>query len=355
MTRPEPALVRRRIITLLPDHPGDIVRVVADEFKISRQAAHAHVAKLVKSGIVESKGQTRTRTYWLIGTSHTEVFTLEKTRDEDLVWRHSIERHLKDLPEEVLKICYHGFSEMFNNVIDHSESITARVKIDRLGNRVELVVFDEGIGIFKKIRDRFQLDDERQAILELSKGKLTTDPSRHSGEGIYFTSRMFDEFSIWSGNLFFSHITEHGDWLIEDHKTSAAGTEVSMMISADSPRQIADVYKEYITETVEEEFAFSRTHVPLRLAVYGTEQLISRSQAKRVLRRFDRFREVMLDFTGIDEIGQAFADEIFRVFKLSNPEIVILTVGASDQVRKMISRAKAALKENMSGNQPGLG
>ena len=34
------------------------------------------------------------------------------------------------------------------------------------------------------------LSDERLASLELSKGKLTIEPRRHSGEGVFFTSRV---------------------------------------------------------------------------------------------------------------------------------------------------------------------
>ena len=56
------------------------------------------------------------------------------------------------------------------------------------------------------------------------------------------------------------------------------------------------------------------THIPLRLAEYGEDNLVSRSQAKRVLARVDRFEEVILDYSGIRAVGQAFADEIFRVF-----------------------------------------
>lgn len=47
------------------------------------------------------------------------------------------------------------------------------------------------------------MDDERDAILELSKGKLITDAENHAGEGIFFTSRVFDEFAVISGGLFF--------------------------------------------------------------------------------------------------------------------------------------------------------
>jgi hypothetical protein len=70
--------------------------------------------------------------------------------------------------------------------------------------------------------------------------------------------------------------------------------------------------------------------------------LVSRSQAKRLLNRFERFKVVILDFDGVQEIGQAFADEIFRVFPNSHPATEIRDLNASHQVQKMISRAKNA-------------
>jgi len=62
------------------------------------------------------------------------------------------------------------------------------------------------------------------------------------------------------------------------------------------------------------DFGFSKTHIPVFLAAYGEDNLISRSQAKRLLVRFERFKEIILDFENVESIGQAFADEIFRVF-----------------------------------------
>ena len=42
----------------------------------------------------------------------------------------------------------------------------------------------------------------------------------------------------------------------------------------------------------------------------GSEDfLVARSQAKRLLERFDRFEEVVLDFDGVRQVGQGFADE----------------------------------------------
>jgi len=61
--------------------------------------------------------------------------------------------------------------------------------------------------------------------------------------------------------------------------------------------------------------ALTRQSVPVKLAQYGNDKLVSRSQAKRLLARVELFKVVMLDFTNVPTIGQAFADEIFRVFR----------------------------------------
>jgi hypothetical protein len=74
---------------------------------------------------------------------------------------------------------------------------------------------------------------------------------------------------------------------------------------------------------------------------YGDDNLISRSQAKRLLERFDRFKIVVLDFSGVALIGQAFADEVFRVFKAKHPDVKLIPMNVSPGVQRMISRAEA--------------
>lgn len=69
--------------------------------------------------------------------------------------------------------------------------------------------------------------------------------------------------------------------------------------------------------------------------------LLSRSQAKRLLARFEKFEEVMLDFKDVQTIGQAFADEIFRVFALQHPEVKIIAINTTPEVQQMINRAKS--------------
>jgi len=57
----------------------------------------------------------------------------------------------------------------------------------------------------------------------------------------------------------------------------------------------------------------------------GQEQLISRSQAKRILRGLEKhFKVITLDFTGVTLVGQGFVDEVFRVYKNQHPKMALL-------------------------------
>ena len=233
---------------------------------------------------------------------------------------------------------------MVNNVVDHSESDVLTLGVERDALRISIVVRDEGVGIFNKIQQAFGFDEPREAVIELSKGKFTTDQSRHSGEGIFFTSQAFDYFGILSGGLGYTRTNENNDWLIELEEGQAArgkkagGTTVLMRIRDDTGRTIREVFDRFSDPST---FAFDRTHVPLTLARYEGDELVSRSQAKRILQRFDRFKEVMLDFKGVNVIGQAFADEIFRVFVRDHPDIAIVVVNSNREIDQMISRVKA--------------
>ncbi len=344
--------VRQFIVRQLEAHPEDIAKVTAERFRITRQAVHAHLVSLMKDGVIEATGRTRTKRYTLKCDVSKEVLSLKENRDEDRVWRSLVEPRLVGLPDNVLRICQYGFTEIFNNAIDHSDGSAALVVVGRSSARVDLLVADDGVGIFEKIKSKFDLEDHRHAILELVKGKLTTDESRHSGEGIFFASRMFDHFSISSAKLVFVHDNDAGDdWLIEDEKEESihalaglVSTVVKMGINADSERTPQQIFDRYADPEVDD-YAFSRTRVPMSLAQYGRDLLVSRSQARRILARFDRFKEVFLDFSGVELIGQAFADEIFRVFATAHSDLTITAVNANRDVSRMIGRAKAAASE----------
>lgn len=355
MARPHPNPdVRDFILRNVRVHPANIAAVTAERYGLSRAAIAGYLRRLVNEGLIDATGSTRDRRY----TAHDLVSLEFEVRlsigiSEDAVWQARILPHIGNIPENIVNICQYGFTEMFNNTIDHSASATAMVRYQQTYGHVNIQVIDRGIGIFQKIQNRFHLHDPRQALLELSKGRLTSDPKHHTGHGIFFTSRMFDEFSIYSGNLFYNRIRQDDDdWCVEarDLTELVSGTWVEMTISTNASWTTRDIFDRYQDDPV----GFRRTHVPIALGKYPGEQLVSRSQAKRVLARVDRFSEVLLDFHGVQDIGPAFADEIFRVFRNAHPDIIITATRANDRVNRMIRTAREAPAEEAIEEQPRL-
>jgi DNA-binding MarR family transcriptional regulator/anti-sigma regulatory factor (Ser/Thr protein kinase) len=343
--------IRNFILRSIPDHPVAIGALAAEKFDISRTSANRYLKRLEGEGLIEASGQTSARTYVLKEmVDYTAVVPIAVDASEGNIWRREMETHTSGLPDNVVRICYYGFTEMVNNVIDHSGSEAAILQIKRNYKRVELMVADHGIGIFEKIKSDFSLDDPRTALLELSKGKLTSDSKHHSGEGIFFTSLMFNKFSISSGRIYYGkQKTEDWGWLFESKETEkdTEGTAIFMSIDTDANWTTKEVFDKFQNDDMN----FTKTHVPISLGKYGNEHLISRSQAKRILARFEKFEEVFLDFEGITEIGQAFADEIFRVFANEKPQIKIFAINLNDDVRGMINHA-VSTDLSFSGSRP---
>jgi anti-sigma regulatory factor (Ser/Thr protein kinase) len=331
--------VRCFILENMELHPKDISRVASEHFGITRQAVNKHLDRLASEKAIVQTGNTRNRAYKLAALLEwRQSFLVAPGVAEDDVWRNSIKQTLGEMPDNVLEIWHYGFTEMFNNVIDHSAGTSVCVHIKRTAVTTEMVLLDDGVGIFKKIQTAMNLMDERHAILELAKGKLTTDPTRHTGEGIFFSSRMFDEFDILSGGVSFSHkFGDALDWITEREKPNS-GTFVWMKLNNHTSRTTKKIFDQY---TSGDDYGFTKTVVPVALARYGNENLISRSQAKRLLARVELFKIVLLDFQDVPTIGQAFADEIFRVFPSVQPEIQLVPIHTSPEVKRMIERAKS--------------
>lgn len=311
-----------------------IAAKVMDKFNITRQAANRHLKSLSGDGSVIPHGKTRKRSYEIAPIA-SETFLYKNSSDlaEDEVWRSDIKPFLGHLPQNVMEIWNYAFTEMFNNAIDHSNAEAIGVFATKSAVSTEILITDNGIGIFKKIRDTLGLSDEKQAIFELSKGKLTTDAARHSGQGIFFTSRMVNGFDIVSGGAYFNHEISNENDRMRDLDETVPGTSIFLRVDNHTARTVKKVYAKY---SVKNSYGFNKTVVPVKLAKYGTDQLVSRSQAKRVLVRVDQFSQVIFDFKDIDMIGQAFADEIFRVFAAGHPKVELLTAHANKQIMGLI-------------------
>lgn len=237
------------------------------------------------------------------------------------------------LPQNVIEILDYAFTEILNNAIEHSRSKTIRIDMKRDQEIIRFDVIDEGIGIFNHIMKKKKLRNELEAIQDLIKGKQTTAPESHSGEGLFFTSKVGDRLAIKGSakKLVFDKIID--DIFISDIK-NIKGTKVNFVINIKSKRGLVEVFRQYSQDL----FEFNRTKVVVKL-YRGDDNFMSRSQAKRILSGLEKFKIIVLDFDKIDVIGQSFADEIFRIWQDRHPHIRIQWINGQDNVNFMIKRA----------------
>ena len=318
---------------------------VASAAGVTRQAAHYHLKRLVEAGELRPIGAGRTRRYGR-RFSWAQQFDSEGL-EEDTVWTQ-VSTEVADLSQlgvDAVQVARYAFTEMLNNAIEHSGSEQVRVTVTTTSRPFIFVVTDEGVGAFEHVRRSKGLEDHIAAIQEISKGKLTTDPRRHSGQGIFFTSKSVDLFSLASNGWRWTVDNTREDFTI-GRTSLRKGTRVEFRIDPDIRRSLKDFMDEY-TDPDTFEFATSRTVV--RLFDFDSS-FMSRSEAKRLTRNLDRFGEVIVDFKGVEEVGQAFADQIFRVWQSDHPETRLKPVNMNEGVRIMVARAQAQL--DLQGSAP---
>jgi hypothetical protein len=124
--------------------------------------------------------------------------------------------------------------------------------------------------------------------------------------------------------------------IVIDDISNVEGTTVLFSLDLDAEKRIEEIFQNY---TEEDTYEFSDTEVLVRLYKSDIDYL-SRSQARRLLVGLDEFERVMLDFADIDTVGQAFADEIFRVWQNRHPDVSIQASNANENVQFMIDRAQ---------------
>jgi len=322
--------IREFIIANITDN-SSIAALTAWQFDISLPAVYKHIDRLAADRQLIKKNGS----YILNSKKNKYVYQNGKTLSEDAVWEKDIKKHFAGVSRNVGNIWVYGFLEMFNNAIEHSKGKEIRVIVYENKINISLSISDNGIGIFKNIKKKYNLIDEKDVFLELAKGKRTTDTKRHSGQGIFFTSKAFDDFLIISDGVTFNSKEEspvrNCNVQIDKIKFS---TLVYMRIANNSSRILKDVFDKFSTESPGD---FDKTIIPVRLA--NSNDLVSRSQARRILSGLELFKEVILDFNGIEYIGQAFADEIFRVFKNMHPDTEIIAQNTNTDTQNMINRA----------------
>jgi len=327
---------KQRILKYLKEKKSASGKEISGFLGISRQAINKHLKILIQKGDVFKAGNTKGTLYTIEQrikpAQHLRRKYLLKGLEEDRVFKE-VELLLslkKNLRKNVFDIINYVFTEILNNAIEHSESKNCDIEIVLDNYMCSFIIRDYGIGLFYHIHTKYKLPDEISAIGELIKGKTTTMREKHTGEGIFFSSKVGDSviFRSHKINLIFDNIRK--DIFVEEKKF-IKGTEVKFSINRNSKRSLEKIFIQYAPEAFD--YHFEKTRVFVKLF---QEDYISRSEAKRLLTGLNKFKEIILDFRGVKSLGQGFADEIFRVFKYQYPDIVIKTENLNPTLASII-------------------
>jgi len=316
------------------DHPLTLIDAVARRLGVTRTTARRQVARLVAAQWLAREGSPR-RPIYRPGLLRQVVqrYTLEGL-DEATPWQRDFAQCLA-LPPALLRMVQQAFTELLNNAIDHSEGTSVTVSLRQTPSQVQLLVSDNGRGVFDKLGATFGLPDAATAMLELSKGKLTTAPAGHTGHGLYFTARMADVFDIHANGAAFQRRAWDASGWRSARPMLRRGTSVYAAFALDTPRSVDAVLQECSADG--SRLRFERTQVPLRLLTSAVCGLESRAQARRVAARLTDFACSDIDFADVPHIGLAFADELFRV--AARPGLALRPVNMTAAVAETVACA----------------
>lgn len=311
--------------------------------KVSRQYVARILAEMVKDGTLIKGGSTRGAFYAHVKRAPELALRVRRrlrnlSLREDEVWDvlKGAAAFIPRLKSSVAQILTYAFLEMLNNAIEHSRSQFIEVEVSRSGGNVSFTVEDFGIGVFRNVMKQRSLNSELEAMQDLLKGKTTTAPEAHSGEGIFFTSKLGDLFTLESFG-YALRVDNQVDDVFFERGPMKRGTRVLFSISERTTKRLDVVFGRYAV--VPAQPAFDKSEVRVKLFA-GRARYLSRSEARRLLTGLDKFRSIILDFSGVETVGQAFVDEIFRVFKRNHPSITVTAVNTNEVVRFMIDRAR---------------
>jgi len=279
MARHDLCAVTQWITAAVQEHGQGLPEHVMARLGISRRSALALLNKLVAAQWLAREGKSR-RSSFVPGSLRQVVqrYALAGLQ-EDLPWQHDFAPHFS-LPPALARMAQHAFSELLNNAIDHSGGTHVAVSMRTTALHLQLLVSDDGCGVFERIQQSFEIGDPATAMLELSKGKLTSAPDSHAGHGLFFTSRLADVFDLHANHRAF----QYRGWDLHSwHPTKALardGTSIYIAINLDTPRTLGQVLNAHSHSG--EGHGFESTGVPLQPTTRPHTGPESRDHVKRM-------------------------------------------------------------------------
>ena len=301
---------------------------------ISRQAAHYHLRRMVRAGELVPEGRGRAARYRR-ATRSFELCLGAGGIEEDRVWASACEKmhELRALAPNARDIAEHALIELVTNAQAHAGSAAARLRVELDSASLRISVEDDGIGAFESLRRALGLGTAHDALVALCRGRASRDTARFRGESLFLLRELADFFEIEANGLCLACDGRRGDEAVRT-VPARSGSRVSVEIALDTERRERDVLSRVTID-----HAFARTRASVRLVSSGV-RFPSRAEAKRLLHGLERFSEVVIDFAGVECVGVAFADEVFRVWPAEHPGTRLVPANMQDGVEITVLHAQ---------------
>ncbi len=321
------------------EHSLDLIDYLEERTGASRRAAQAALRRLVDAGWLTRSGTARQPVY---GPGRlrqvARSYTLHGLQ-EDLPWQRDFAPHF-ELPRHVARMVQHAFTELVNNAADHSGGTSVTVSLRQTPSHAQLLVSDDGCGVFDKICEAFDIADAQHAMLELSKGRLTSQPEAHTGRGLFFSAQLADVFDIHANNTAFQRRAwESGGWK-KGKPLPRQGSSIYLAIALDTKRTLDQVLEAWSLDGTG--IDFDHTIINLQLLAGPGQPLDSRAQARRVAARLETFQRAELSFEGVEDVGHAFTDELFRVFARAHTGVQLMPTHMTPRIAALVKQAQSA-------------
>ena len=340
-TRVDLVAVTQWITAAALRHGDDLAGHLTQRLGIERRRARVLLRRLVAAQWLTREGPLR-RPQYRPGALRQVVMRYPLAGlQEDLPWRRDFAPCF-DLPPQARAMAQHAFAELVDNAVEHSGGSQVAVSMRQTPLQIQLLVSDDGLGLFQRIEQAFAIAEPALAMLELAKGKLTSVPERHAGQGLHLTARLADVFDVCANAARFQCCAwQTRRWEATPiHAKLAArpGTSIYVAIALDTPRTLDAALR--ATSLDGNGYGFERTTVPLHLLAGADGALASRAEARRATARLASFRRAELDFAGITAVGRGFADELMRVFRREQG-LELVPINAAGSVAAMLEAAAA--------------
>ena len=337
MLRARSERIRQFILEQAERDPAGLCRQVQEHFGITRQSAHAHLQALETEGLLQAAGRTRARRYGARPSQQRRFnLPLAMHPDPEQVWVELLAPRLGPLPEPCLATLRYAVLALIANAAQHSGGQALLLSVARKGAQLELLLRDDGRGLFRKLSEDLGLDDPDQAPLELVKGG--------GGSSLLLTARVASAFALTANGLRLERRPAREGWALSE-APARPGTSLELSLPLLAGRPLDAVRAEHRAPGGGD---FSRTRVPVELLPGATAGIAGRARAERLLVHLERYREIWLDFRGVPSLDAEAARTLFREWPAAHPGCRVRWLKASATVSATIAGVSGSARSGGS-------